>query len=101
MCEYCRRLPDAVVEERTSEDLAALYRLNGDYNPLHIDLDFAQIGGFHKPILHGLCTFGIACKHVLQAFADGDPAALHTIKVCHKGHAVSLTPRANRPCRPS
>jgi len=70
-----------VIEERTSEDLAALYRLNGDYNPLHIDPEFAAMGGFHKPILHGLCSFGIACKHVLKAYADGEPASLKSIKV--------------------
>lgn len=81
VCSPCRRKPDAVVKESTSEDLAALYRLNGDYNPLHIDPEFAALGGFDRPILHGLCSFGIACKHVLGAFADGDPAALKSIKV--------------------
>ena len=70
-----------MVRESTSEDLAALYRLNGDYNPLHIDPEFAALGGFDRPILHGLCSFGIACKHVLGAYADGDPAALKSIKV--------------------
>lgn len=77
-----RRPPDVSSEETTSENLAALYRLNGDYNPLHIDPDFAEMGGFRKPILHGLCTFGVAGKHVLKCFADGDPAALKSIKVC-------------------
>ncbi|KAK9916735.1 hypothetical protein WJX75_006386 [Coccomyxa subellipsoidea] len=74
------RPPDATSEETTSEDLAALYRLNGDYNPLHIDPDFAEMGGFPKPILHGLCTFGVTGKHVLQSFAGGNPAALKSIK---------------------
>ncbi len=81
-----RRTPDATVEEKTSEDLAALYRLNGDYNPLHIDPDFAAMGGFPKPILHGLCSFGVAGKHVLQSYAQGRPAALKSIK-------ASLFPR--------
>jgi hypothetical protein len=80
-CCLRRRPPDATSEETTSEDLAALYRLNGDYNPLHIDPDFAEMGGFPKPILHGLCTFGVTGKHVLQSFAGGNPAALKSIKV--------------------
>lgn len=62
------RSPDKVVEEKTSPDLAALYRLMGDYNPLHIDPAFSKVGGFEEPILHGLATFGISGKHVFQAF---------------------------------
>ncbi|KAI5841170.1 hypothetical protein DFP73DRAFT_481615 [Morchella snyderi] len=62
------RAPDAVVEEKTSEDQAALYRLNGDRNPLHIDPDFSKVGGFKTPILHGLCFMGISGKHIYQTF---------------------------------
>lgn len=62
------RKPDAVVEEKTSEDQAALYRLNGDRNPLHIDPEFSKVGGFKIPILHGLCFLGISGKHIYQTF---------------------------------
>ena len=62
------RSPDKVVEEKTSEDLAAIYRLMGDYNPLHIDPKFSKVGGFDVPILHGLATFGISGKHVFQTY---------------------------------
>lgn len=63
-----QRKPDAVEEEKTSEDQAALYRLSGDRNPLHIDPEFSKVGGFEVPILHGLCFFGIAGKAVLKHF---------------------------------
>lgn len=62
------RAPDAVVEEKTTEEQAAIYRLSGDLNPLHIDPVFSKVGGFPTPILHGLCSFGISGKHVLQTY---------------------------------
>ncbi|SMR53045.1 unnamed protein product [Zymoseptoria tritici ST99CH_1E4] len=65
-----KRNPDKVVETPTSPDLAAIYRLSGDRNPLHIDPEFAKVGGFNEPILHGLCSFGIAGKAVLQTFGQ-------------------------------
>ncbi|CZT43805.1 multifunctional beta-oxidation protein [Rhynchosporium secalis] len=62
------RSPDFIAEEKTTEEQAVLYRLSGDYNPLHVDPAFAKMGGFEVPILHGLCFFGIAAKAVYQKY---------------------------------
>ena len=75
-----KRKPDAVVEEATTEEQAALYRLNGDRNPLHVDPEFSKMGGFKTPILHGLCFFGISGKHVYQTYG-----AFKNIKVRFAG----------------
>ena len=67
------RAPDLSVDISTREDQALLYRLNGDRNPLHSDPDVAKRAGFPRPILHGLCTYGITCRAVLQAITGYDP----------------------------
>jgi acyl dehydratase len=67
-----RREPDAVVETPTFEQQALLYRLTGDANPLHVDPEFAAVGGFDRPILHGMCTFGMAAKAAVDHLLDGD-----------------------------
>ncbi|MDO8377710.1 MaoC/PaaZ C-terminal domain-containing protein [Phenylobacterium sp.] len=67
------RKADLSVDFTTREDQALLYRLNGDRNPLHSDPDVAKRAGFQRPILHGLCTYGITCRAVLQAITGFDP----------------------------
>ena len=67
------REPDHVVTYETRSDQALLYRLNGDRNPLHSDPSFAALGGFDKPILHGLCTYGFTGRALLHAVCGSDP----------------------------
>ncbi len=68
------READVTITYQTRTDQALLYRLNGDRNPLHSDPDFASRGGFPKPILHGLCTYGFTGRALLHGLCDGDPA---------------------------
>jgi acyl dehydratase len=72
------RSPDLSVDISTRPDQALLYRLNGDRNPLHSDPDSARRSGFPRPILHGLCTYGITCRAVLQAITDFDPEQIYS-----------------------
>jgi acyl dehydratase len=70
------RAPDQIGAIETRPDQAIIYRLSGDYNPIHIDDGVAQAAGLPGPILHGLCTYGIACRSVLRAFCQDDPATI-------------------------
>jgi acyl dehydratase len=70
------RAPDVVLDLKTLPQAALIYRLSGDYNPLHADPAVARAAGFERPILHGLCTFGVAGRAILRACCDNDPAVL-------------------------
>ncbi|MGE5565730.1 MAG: MaoC/PaaZ C-terminal domain-containing protein [Parcubacteria group bacterium] len=67
------RAPDLSLDFPTKPDQALIYRLSGDRNPLHADPAFAKMAGFDRPILHGLCTYGVTCRAVMQAYTDMDP----------------------------
>jgi acyl dehydratase len=83
------RKPDHTVTYQTRPDQALLYRLNGDHNPLHSDPSFAKAGGFDRPILHGLCTFGFTGRALLRVLCDDDPERF-----------VSMDARFSRPVLP-
>ncbi|MFB6776373.1 MaoC/PaaZ C-terminal domain-containing protein [Streptomyces sp. NPDC056352] len=70
------RTPDRVVERTVRKDQALLYRLSGDWNPLHADPEFAELAGFDRPILHGLCTYGMTLKAVADTLLDGAVARI-------------------------
>lgn len=72
-----RRAPDRSIDIPTRPDQALIYRLSGDRNPLHSDPEFACGAGFPRPILHGMCTYGLTCRAVLQSYADYDSSAFH------------------------
>ena len=83
------REPDHVVTYETRRDQALLYRLSGDTNPLHSDPSFAKMGGFDRPILHGLCTYGYTGRALLHALCGSDPARF-----------VSMDARFSKPVMP-
>src|SRR5947209_7571036 len=70
------RAPDLEVDVPILPQQALLYRLCGDRNPLHSDPEFAAAAGFPRPILHGLCTYGMTCKALVDALLDADVAAV-------------------------
>ena len=83
------REPDIVVDYQTRPEQALLYRLTGDRNPLHSDPAFAARGGFDRPILHGMCTYGYTGRALLHALCGSDP-----------GRFKSMSGRFSRPVIP-
>ncbi len=83
------RPPDITADATTYDGLHLLYRLSGDRNPLHSDPGFARAAGFPRPILHGLCTYGITGRLLLDALCGSDPARF-----------VSMSGRFSRPVFP-
>lgn len=79
------RAPDKSVSFKTLPHQALIYRLSGDMNPLHADPQFAAMGGFDRPILHGLCTYGHAGRAVLAAYCDDDPKRMKKFEVRFSG----------------
>ncbi|MDF9812867.1 MaoC/PaaZ C-terminal domain-containing protein [Streptomyces sp. SPB162] len=93
--EAPERDPDRTVEVATREDQALLYRLSGDWNPLHADPEFAKVAGFDKPILHGLCSYGIVLKAVVDTMLDGDVARVRAYStrfagICFPGETLRV-----------
>jgi acyl dehydratase len=75
-----RRPADATVVQTTQESQALLYALSGDAAPIHTDPVVARRAGFERPILHGLCTFGFACRALLRALCGDDPARFRSME---------------------
>jgi acyl dehydratase len=75
------RAPSSVREIATLPQSALIYRLSGDYNPIHADPGAAAKAGFEAPILHGLCTLGVATRALLSTFANGTPERLKSLSV--------------------
>ncbi len=73
------RQPDHVVEIETRPESALLYRLAGDFNPIHASPALARKAGFERPILHGLCTFGIASRALIRGACENDPSKLAAV----------------------
>jgi len=75
------RAPDAEVPDTPSADQPLFFRLSGDVFPLHVDAEFARMAGFEKPIMHGLCTHGYACRALIGELVPGEPERIRRFKV--------------------
>ncbi|GAA4481912.1 MaoC/PaaZ C-terminal domain-containing protein [Rhodococcus olei] len=76
---------DRVLVSPTGTQQALVYRLSGDLNPLHADPGFAKMAGFDRPILHGLASYGVVCKAVVDGLLDGDPTRVQSFSVRFAG----------------
>ena len=75
------RAPDASVTLATLARAALIYRLSGDYNPIHADPALARKAGFERPILHGLCSLGVVTRAILQSCCDDQPQRLRSLQL--------------------
>ncbi len=75
------RAPDKTFQIQTEGRQALMYRLSGDWNPLHADPDIAKAVGFEAPILHGLCTYGCTTRAVVRELCGNDPSKLKSMGV--------------------
>ncbi len=87
------REPDHVIEGAPTQDQPLIYRLTGDVFQLHVDPEFAKMAGFEKPIMHGLCTHGYACRALIQSLIPGKPGQMRRMtcrfsKTLYPGEAV-------------
>lgn len=73
--------PDRSWSVATRPDQALIYRLSGDFNPLHADPDVARAAGYERPILHGLATYGLACRAIVESWCGGDALRLRGLDV--------------------
>jgi acyl dehydratase len=94
--EFPERPADHQVTYQTREDQALIYRLSGDRNPLHSDPAFAKLGGFDRPILHGLCSWGFTGRALLHTLCGGDPARFRKMnsrfsKPVYPGDALTVS----------
>lgn len=74
------RVPDETIDVPTHSQMALIYRLSGDLNPLHSDPDVARKAGFDRPILHGLATFGVACRGLMKVLCPGEPSRVSDLQ---------------------
>lgn len=75
------RAPERTLDLATLPQAALIYRLSGDYNPLHVDPEVARGAGFDRPILQGLCTMGLACRALLRGYCEDRPERLRSLSV--------------------